>query len=50
MKKLAILFASMFIMAIAVQNVNAQDPQIASADAAANIITPMAITKNVVLR
>ncbi|HPE34349.1 MAG TPA: DUF4402 domain-containing protein [Bacteroidales bacterium] len=45
MKKLVILFASMFIMTIAVQNVSAQDPQSATADAAANIITPMTIQK-----
>jgi hypothetical protein len=47
MKKLAILFAGLFIMAISVQNVNAQNEQSASADAAANIITPMNIIKDV---
>jgi hypothetical protein len=44
MKKLAILFAGLFIMAISVQNVNAQT---ASAETAATIITPIAINKTV---
>ena len=47
MKKFAVLFASMFIFAIAVQNVNAQNPISASAATEATIITPLAITKNV---
>jgi len=47
MKKLAVLFASMFIFAIAVQNVNAQTNVQASASSEATIITPLAIVKNV---
>lgn len=47
MKKLAVLFASMFIFAIAVQNVNAQTSADASALTSANIITPLTIVKNV---
>lgn len=44
MKKLAILFASMFIMAIAVQNVNAQATSAtAASSAAANIIAPITL-------
>jgi hypothetical protein len=43
MKKLAILFASMFIMAITVQNVNAQYDASDVATAAAWIITPIEI-------
>jgi hypothetical protein len=38
MKKLAILFAGLFIMAISVQNVNAQNQDATSSDAAARII------------
>lgn len=45
MKKLVILFASMFIMTIAVQNVSAQGS--ASASSEATIITPISIVKNV---
>jgi hypothetical protein len=41
MKKLAILFASMFIMAIAVQNVNAQQEAQETVTAAARIITTL---------
>lgn len=45
MKKLAILFASMFIMAIAVQNVNAQDDAtISDVPAAATIIAPITLS------
>jgi hypothetical protein len=47
MKKLAILFAGMFIMTIAVQNVNAQDDATGIAESNATIITPISIIKNV---
>jgi hypothetical protein len=47
MKKLAILFAGLFIMAISVQNVNAQTNPTASDEATASavIITPIDIAK-----
>ena len=47
MKKLTVLFAALFMITFAAQNVIASDPQTATANAAANIITPMSITKNV---
>jgi hypothetical protein len=44
MKKLIVLFAGLFMMTIAVQNVNADNPQAsATADATAVIITPIDI-------
>lgn len=45
MKKLAILFAGLFIMAISVQNVNAQYNASDEASASAVIITPIDIAK-----
>jgi hypothetical protein len=44
MKKLAILFASMFIMAITVQNVNAQSD--ATAESSAEIVTALTIVND----
>lgn len=46
MKKLIVLFAGLFMMTIAVQNVNAQDAS-ATAASEATIIQPIAIAKNV---
>jgi hypothetical protein len=46
MKKLAILFAGLFIMAISVQNVNAQNEATEASDAAARIITILEITND----
>jgi hypothetical protein len=46
MKKLIALFAGLFLMSIAVQNVNAQNPtQSATASASAYIIVPISIDK-----
>lgn len=45
MKKLVLLFASLFIIVIAVQNVKAQTNATASAETSATIITPIAISK-----
>ncbi len=51
MKKLAILFASMFIMAIAVQNVNAQnDATVNDAQASATIIETITLVNPTALR
>jgi hypothetical protein len=47
MKKLIVLFAGLFMMTIAVQNVNAQNQDDASALTSANIIAPIKITKTV---
>jgi hypothetical protein len=50
MKKLAILFAGLFIMAISVQNVNAQDEATTAGDASATIIETISIVKDIELR
>jgi len=50
MKKLAVLFASMFIMAITVQNVSAQnEATISNASAGATIVSSIALTNNFTL-
>jgi Mat/Ecp fimbriae major subunit len=52
MKKLAILFAGLFIMAISVQNVNAQEGNVATVDdaeAGATIIAPLTLTNDLSL-
>jgi hypothetical protein len=50
MKKLAILFAGLFIMAISVQNVNAQSSaSISDAEAGATIIAPLTLTNDLSL-
>lgn len=47
MKKLIALFSALVLIAFAANTVNAQNEQSATANAAANIIAPMTITKNV---
>lgn len=47
MKKLAFLFAGLFLMAIGTESVQAQNSATATANAAATIVTPISITKMV---
>ncbi len=46
-KKLVFLFVSLFLMAISAESVKAEDQ--ATANAAATIVTPISITKTVVV-
>lgn len=47
MKNLIAIFAGLFLMTIAIENVNAQASAVTSAQTSAYIVTPIAITKNV---
>ena len=47
MKKSIVILAGLFLMIFSANSVMGQNPQDATANAAANIISPMAITKNV---
>ena len=47
MKNLVVLFASILLMTIAIEGVKAQNAVSATAQAAATIIAPMTITKNI---
>jgi hypothetical protein len=45
MKKLLVLFAGLFLVVVATENVNAQTSATTSAETFANIITPITIQK-----